>query len=112
MDPVAENDALFEKLRERLDTPTRKADSMSVESRQLGYITVSAECLCQCLRLPEGTKILRMRENPTFRNGTADLDVVVEGPHLPAVMEGNAVPPVQVRYHIDDSGARLARYSW
>jgi hypothetical protein len=81
-------------------------------SEQMGRFTVDSSLMCDLLHLPEGTRILRYREHPDMLCGTASIEILVSGPHLPAVDVGAMIPEVRPKFHRDGETVKFIGYEW
>ena len=70
--------------------------------KNMGIVECSLELIEEFLKLPGGHKIVRdiPQDHDNFKNGT--ICFVVEGPELPLVKEGDAIPIV--KYQISYQG--------
>lgn len=75
-----------------------------------GRFTISGALLAKLMHLPEGAKILRLREHPDMAWGRADLEVMVTHDGLPEVKDGDVVPVVYPRFTSIDGKVSLS--SW
>lgn len=89
-------------------------ETTELQKTPMGRIRITHELLSRLLKLPEGTRILRMREHPQIVNGTSDLEIVVTGPQLPLCRENEVVPEVQAYYRTEfpSSEVFFVRYDW
>jgi len=74
---------------------------------------MSFEFLVEAMRLPEGTKILGMRQAPDdfkLNRWSNRIEVQVESPGLPNVPEGSAMPTCHPQFYDTWDGANFV--SW
>lgn len=72
--------------------------------------TISGQLLAELLRMPSGTRVVRVRESPDIVYGQADIEVMVEHESLPPIEMGQIVPVVHPLYHSKDGV--ISMVSW
>lgn len=65
-----------------------------------GILTVSYSCLEQVLHLPEGHKVVGLRQGDNF---TESFEIAVEGPQLPEKAENAVAPRVQYQITVTEA---------
>lgn len=73
---------------------------MSEKMRNRGVVKVSLGLLGQMMHLPEGHNILAVRQADDF---SESFDILVEGPDLPLVGEGDLTPRVQFQVTVSET---------
>jgi hypothetical protein len=87
---------------------------MSDTVKPLGRIRITAEKLAELLLLPEGNRIIRLREHPVLVNGPSDLEILVTGPGLPLCADGMPVEEVRPYYRKEfpTNQVLFVEYDW
>jgi hypothetical protein len=74
---------------------------MIIPTTRIARVHISLDLLAKLL-FPDGTAIKRWQESPTLMVGQGPIvELVVESPVLPEVMEGCKIPQAQLILHSD-----------
>ena len=65
-----------------------------------GYVQIPFEVLGELLKLPEGCVVKDVRWS-TKTPFSCDFEVLLEGPGLPEVREGDVTPRVDINHHVE-----------